>query len=69
MPKVTIEFNTPEEAPELHDHMHGQHYCVALCNIDNHLRACLKHGHSYKDVEEALEGVREMIPHEIWENS
>lgn len=59
--KATLEFNLPEEQEEYEDSMNGTMYKSKLLNIDNHIRGVLKHGHSFGNVEEALQSIREMI--------
>jgi hypothetical protein len=61
MPKVTIEFNLPEESEEYKITTNAMEYYCALCDLDNDLRNALKHGHAYKTIDEALEDTRRRL--------
>jgi hypothetical protein len=62
MPKAILEFQLPEEREEFEIANNGRDYYLALHEIDQHLRSCLKHGHDYKSVEELAEQIRRMNP-------
>lgn len=63
MPKVILEFNTPEENSELHDAQNGQKYVVALNEFANFLRAKLK----YEELDEATYKVYEEVREKFYE--
>ena len=61
MPKVTIEFNLPEEKDEHTLAIKGGEFWSALWELDQDLRGWLKHGHQFKTVDDALDTIREKI--------
>ena len=61
MPKVTYEFNLPEEADEYKEHRCGPSYRRVLQELDNWLRNGLKHGSLDGTEYGAYEAIREEI--------
>lgn len=57
MPKVTMEFNLPDEQGELDYAMKGREALSVLCNIESLIRSHLKHGEPADD-RKVLEQVR-----------
>lgn len=47
MPKVTIEFNLPEESYEHREAINASSAFLLISEIDNELRSILKHGQNY----------------------
>lgn len=46
MPKITIEFNLPDEERQYRCAADGQKYCAILYELDQHLRKTTKYGAS-----------------------
>jgi len=67
MPKVTIEFEIPEEQGELDAALKGREALTVLWDIDQLLRGLLKHGEPTEGQESLANEIREMIPHELME--
>jgi hypothetical protein len=62
MGKVTIEFDTIEEATEIKDALDGYKWRGAVWEIDQFLRGELKYGQNVpEDVRESYEKLREKI--------
>ena len=67
MPVATLKFNLPEEKSEYNlANKAGEYYC-ALWEIEQHCRSVLKHGHSYKTIEDLAEAIRNMIPDSLYD--
>ena len=62
--KATLEFNLPEEECEHNDAINGQTWHCIVQSIDEHCRSWLKHGHSFKTADEAIQAVRDIISRE-----
>ena len=61
--KATLEYSLPEEREEFQIVNKAADYFCALCELDRHLRSCVKYGHQYKSVEDLCEVLRmEYIP-------
>jgi hypothetical protein len=58
---ATLTFPLPECEEEHHNAMHGGAYRALVCDIDNWLRDRLKYGHEYKDVDKALQDLRDYL--------
>jgi hypothetical protein len=58
MPKLTIEFNLPEEQDEYELAHNASKMYDTLFGFSEDLRMWLKHGHEFKTADEALEAVR-----------
>lgn len=58
--KWIIEFNEDEKESFEYAHF-GSDYSHAICEIKNKLRSDLKHGHTYKTADEALEYYQQML--------
>lgn len=56
--KAILEFNLPEEYYEHKSALQGANLRLIISNLDNMLRGYLKHGHSFKNADEALESIR-----------
>ena len=61
MPKAKLEFNLPEEEQDFKLASRGGEYFSVIWEALNDIRNYLKHGHSFKTIEEALENVRETL--------
>ena len=59
--KATLEYNLPEEQDLYISACQGVNIKNVVCDIDNAMRNWLKHGHSFKSADEALEKVRQML--------
>jgi hypothetical protein len=67
MPKVTIEFDLPEEQGELDAALRGREALTVIWDIDQRLRGLLKHGEPTEAQKELANEIREMIPLELTE--
>lgn len=63
--KATLEFNLPEEEPELRDAMNGTLWRGALMAVEETLRSRLKHGHAYITPDEAIESIKATLQAEL----
>ena len=61
MPKVTIEFNLPEESQDLKLAQRGKDYFCIIFETLQEIRSYLKHGHQFQNADEALEKIRESL--------
>jgi hypothetical protein len=59
--KATLEYNLPEEQDLYIGACQGVNIKNVVRDIDNEMRNWLKHGHSFKSADEALEKVRQML--------
>ncbi len=59
--KATLEYNLPEEQDLYIGACQGVNIKNVMRDIDNEMRNWLKHGHSFKSADEALEKVRQML--------
>jgi len=59
--KATLEYNLPEEQDLYIGACQGVNIKNVVCDLDNEMRNWLKHGHSFKSADEALEKVRQML--------
>lgn len=59
--KATLEYNLPEEQDLYIGACQGVNIKNVVCDLDNEMRNWLKHGHSFKSADEALENVRRML--------
>jgi hypothetical protein len=66
--KVTIEFNLPEEEDDYKLAVNGRIFWSALWDIKQEIRAILKYG-TEKDMDQVLEDLRSLIPHQVEEIS
>lgn len=64
MPKVTIEFQLPEEQEELKDAQKGTEYNIVLFDIDQYLRNEIKHGNHLQVEYDIFQRVRDKL-HEL----
>jgi hypothetical protein len=67
MPKVTIEFEIPDEQGELDAALRGREAIAVLWDVDQRLRGLLKHGEPTEQQAELAREIRDMIPHELLE--
>lgn len=67
MPKVTIEFDLPDEQPDFDAAVHGREALSVLWDIDQRLRSLLKHGEPTEEQAKLAEEIREMIPYPLLE--
>ena len=63
MPRLTIEFNLPEEQEDLDHAMRGEKYFFALTDFAEQLRKVRKYG----EIPEAEQKVRESIESDFYE--
>ena len=61
MPTVTIRYSLPDEQAEYDAARLGRDACAALWDIDQRLRALLKHGEPSEETERLAEEIRQMI--------
>lgn len=61
MPKAKLEFNLPEESYEYKNAVNGSTWHGIVYEVDMFMRNSLKHGHTFKSADEALEAVREKL--------
>lgn len=61
MPKVTIQFDLPEEEREFRLASQAQNYHSALWDINEQLRSYEKYGHNFKTTEELLQAIRSHV--------
>ena len=59
MPKITIEFTLPEEENEYKVMSKAQDAQRMLWDLSQQLRSWYKHGHDFKDADDALDKIRE----------
>lgn len=59
--RAFLEFDLPEEETELKRHTYCQEIWSTIFLLDERIRGMLKHGHKFKNAEEAFEKVRDMI--------
>ena len=67
MPIAELKFSLPEEQYDFDTCVRAGEFRSSLIEIENHIRSCLKHGHQYKCIDEALEAIRNLIPEDIHE--
>jgi len=61
MPKVILEFNLPEDSQDLKLAQRGRDYFCVIFDTLQEIRDYLKYGHQFKNVDEALETIRESL--------
>lgn len=61
MPKVTIQFDCPEENDELMTALQGVDYKILLGDIAQLLRNAQKYGHEFKTADDVIEHLRAII--------
>lgn len=59
--KGILEFNLPEEEYEFQIASKANNAHWALRSIDERLRTWLKHGHQFKDADDAVRGIRDEL--------
>lgn len=59
--KAILRFDLPEENNEFMLAKRGSEWANALYNVDKKLRDCLKYGHHYTSIDEALDSIREFL--------
>ncbi len=59
--KGMLGFKLPEEADDFKLAVRGREYYSFIFDLDNEMRNCLKHGHTFKSPEEVMEHIRELI--------
>ena len=67
MPRATLTYTLPDETMDHRAALAGVDALVALEQIDQRLRAILKHGEPSEETAALAEEVRAMIPHELLE--
>lgn len=63
--KAILEFKLPEEDNEFKLAVRGSEWANTLYDVDRKLRDCLKYGHSFASVNDALEGIRDFLNKEM----
>ena len=63
MPKIVMTFNLPEERYEHECALRGEAWKSIVYELSMFLRNALKHGHTYKSADEALEAIKA----ELWQ--
>lgn len=61
MVKATLEFDLPEERNDFEMMSNASRAFIRLGDIDGICRGWLKHGHSFKTADEAIEMMRVML--------
>lgn len=61
MPKVSMQFDCPEEQDELLTALRGVDYKILLDEVRQWLRNAQKYGHELKTPDEVIEYLRELI--------
>jgi hypothetical protein len=61
MPKVSMQFDCPEENDELMTALHGIDYKILLAEVAQWLRNAQKYGHEFKNPDEVITYLRELI--------
>lgn len=64
MPTVTVRYRLPDEQADYDAARLGNQMASVLWDIDQRLRALLKHGQPSEETERLAEEIREMIPAE-----
>ena len=59
--KAILEFDLPQETHNHHDALNGHKWRWACQDLREDIRNWLKHGHTFKTPDEALEAVREHL--------
>jgi len=59
--KAILEFNLPEDAALHKWAVASADMASEIMDLDNNLRSWIKHGHQFKDADEALRTVREFL--------
>ena len=63
--EAILKFNIPEEDYEFRAAYDGMKWLCALHDMDEQLRAWLKHGHGFKSADEALQAVRDWLREDV----
>jgi len=63
--KATLTFKLPEDRDEHRLALHGADFYCVLFGFDSYLRACQRYGHGFKDVDDAVEKIREKLHEEM----
>ena len=63
--KAILRFILPEENNEFMLAKRGSEWASALYDVDKKLRDCLKYGHSYASVMDALDDIRDFLNEEM----
>ena len=61
MPKVTLEFDLPEEQDDLTCALEGSEWSRVYDDIRQYVRVSYKHGHTYKSADEAIDAIYSFI--------
>lgn len=59
--KVILEFNLPEEEQDLLLVQRGRDYFCVIWETLQDIRGYLKHGHNFKNIDEALERIEDKL--------
>ena len=66
--KTVLEFNMPEDTNDLKMAQQGPAYHAVLWNLDQIMRAYLKHGHHFESVDAAIESIRNELYNQMREH-
>ena len=66
--EATLKFNLPEEQSECDIAFHAMDFALAIQDLDNELRGWLKYGHKFKNADEALEKIRDVLHESLKDN-
>ena len=61
MPEYVIKFNLPKEEQDFKLAQRGKDYFCVIFKTLQEIRSYLKYGHQFKDADEALEKIREIL--------
>ena len=61
MPIAILKYKLPEEQSDFTLANHGADFYIVLFDVLNDLQGKLKHGHDYKDIDDAIERIRTFI--------
>lgn len=67
MPKITVEYDLPDEQSDFDAAIHGREALAILWDIDQRCRSILKHGDPTEEQANLAEEIRAMIPFHLTE--
>ena len=69
MSRVIIDFNLPEEKPQVNLALNGEFYHNLLFKLNVDLKSWIKNGHHFKDADEVIRHIRNEIKNVNFENA
>ena len=66
--EAILKFNLPEEKSECDIAFHAMDFALAIQDLDNELRGWLKYGHEFKNADEAMEKIRDVLRESLDDN-